>query len=146
MLIKDEYLSHFLLVLRKVKITMDQQRKEAIENIRAARENSNIAIREHSVHGVSKYWLDDMIVISGEGGQYVGKKTLVAVFTEMFAANPPVFERIPSEIQIGDSGVLAWETGTWHYKTAQFRGNYSAMWRKVKGVWLTQSELFVSLD
>ncbi|MET1054587.1 MAG: nuclear transport factor 2 family protein [Pedobacter sp.] len=125
---------------------MDQQQKEAVENIRQSRENSNKAIREHNVSGVAQYWLEDMIVISGEGGQYVGKKALVEVFTEMFAADPPVFERIPAEIKIGDSGILAWETGTWNYKTAKFRGNYSAMWRKVKGVWLTQSELFVSLD
>ena len=125
---------------------MDQQQKEAIEIIRQSRENSNTAIREHNVSGVAKYWLDDMIVISGEGGQYVGKKILVSVFTEMFSADPPVFERIPAEIIIGDSGILAWETGTWNYKTEKFRGNYSAMWRKVNGLWLTQSELFVSLD
>ena len=125
---------------------MDQQQKEDIEIIRQSRENSNRAILEHNVLGVSKYWLDDMIVISGEGGQYIGKKALITVFTEMFAADPPVFERIPAEIKIGESGILAWETGTWNYKTEKFRGNYSAMWRKQNGVWLTQSELFVSLD
>ncbi|MCX2480108.1 nuclear transport factor 2 family protein [Pedobacter sp. MC2016-15] len=125
---------------------MDQQEKEAIEIIRQSRYNSNTAIREHNVAGVSKYWMDDMVVISGEGGQYIGKKALVAVFTDMFAADPPVFERIPSEIIIGDSSILAWETGSWNYKTEPFRGNYSAMWRKVNGIWLMQSELFVSLD
>lgn len=146
MLIKGEHFTHFLLVLPEFQFSMDQEQKEAIAYIRMARERSNTAIREHDVSGVSKYWLDDMIVISGEGGQYVGKKVLVAVFTEMFAENPPVFERVPAEITIGDSGILAWETGTWNYKTEKFRGNYSAMWRKVNGTWLTQSELFVSLD
>jgi len=124
---------------------MNQQQKE-IESITLARKNSNASILKHDVSGVSKYWMDDMIVISGEGGQYVGKKLLLKVFTEMFAENPPVFERIPSLITIGDSGILAWETGTWNYKTDKFRGNYSAMWRKVNGTWMTQSELFVSLD
>jgi len=126
---------------------MNQQEKEAVENIRRARENSNTAIREHNVDGVATYWLDEMIVISGEGGQYVGKKALVAVFTQMFAEKDPlVFERMPSAIEIAESGLLAWETGTWAYENAQARGNYSAMWRKVKGIWLTRSELFVSLD
>ena len=124
---------------------MDQKQNE-VKIIQTSRENSNAAILKGDAAGVAQYWMDDIIVISGEGGQYAGKKLLLKVFTEMFQADRPVFERIPSVITIGDSGVLAWETGAWNYKTEKFRGNYSAMWRKVKGKWLTQSELFVSLD
>lgn len=120
--------------------------KADIENIKQSRENSNAAIIKCDVPGIAKYWMDDIIVISGEGGQYIGKKVLIKVFKEMFISDPPVFERIPSAVTIGDSDVLAWETGTWNYKTETFRGNYSAMWRKIKGEWLIQSELFVSLD
>lgn len=124
---------------------MDQKQNE-VKIIQASRENSNAAILKADAAGVAQYWMDDIIVISGEGGQYAGKKLLLKVFTEMFQEDKPVFERIPSVITIGDSGVLAWETGEWNYKTEKFRGNYSAMWRKIKGKWLTQSELFVSLD
>ncbi|MET4140292.1 nuclear transport factor 2 family protein [Pedobacter sp. UYP1] len=124
---------------------MDQKQNE-VKIIQASRENSNTAILKGDAAGVAQYWMDDIIVISGEGGQYAGKKLLLKVFTEMFQEDRPVFERIPSVITIGDSGVLAWETGEWNYKTEKFRGNYSAMWRKIKGKWLTQSELFVSLD
>ncbi len=123
---------------------MNQQ--DEVKIIEQARENSNAAILKADAAGVAQYWMDDIIVISGEGGQYVGKDILLEVFTEMFQVNPPVFERLPSVITIGDSGELAWETGKWNYKTEKFRGNYSAMWRKIKGTWLTQSELFVSLD
>jgi len=122
------------------------QQEQDIKFIRQARLNSNAAILRADAAGVAQYWMDDMIVISGEGGQYVGKKLLLKVFREMFADEPPVFERNPEEITIGESGVLAWESGKWHYHTAPFRGNYSAMWRKINGVWLMQSELFVSLD
>ena len=121
------------------------QEKEA-QLIRQLRLNSNAAIVKCDVAGIAQYWMDDMVVISGEGGQYIGKDVLIKIFKEMFANDPPVFERIPSAITIGDSGILAWETGTWNYKTDSFRGNYSAMWRKIKGCWLMQSELFVSLD
>lgn len=124
---------------------MDQKQNE-VKIIQASRENSNAAILKADAAGVAQYWMDDIIVIAGEGGQYTGKKLLLKVFTEMFQEDKPVFERIPSVITIGDSGVLAWETGEWNYKTEKFRGNYSAMWRKIKGKWLTQSELFVSLD
>lgn len=124
---------------------MDQKQNE-VKIIQASRENSNAAILKADAAGVAQYWMDDIIVISGEGGQYAGKKLLLKVFTEMFQEDKPVFERIPSVITIGDSGVLAWETGEWNYKTEKFRGNYSAMWRKIKGKWLTQAELFVSMD
>lgn len=124
---------------------MDQKQNE-VKIIQTSRENSNAAILKGDAAGVTQYWMDDIIVISGEGGQYAGKKLLLKVFTEMFQEDKPVFERIPSVITIGDSGVLAWETGEWNYKTEKFRGNYSAMWRKIKGKWLTQAELFVSLD
>ncbi|ALL07224.1 hypothetical protein AQ505_18060 [Pedobacter sp. PACM 27299] len=121
-------------------------KRQEEEAIRLSRMDSNMAISNQDVAGVAKYWMDDIVVISGEGGQYLGKPKLLKAWKEMFASKPPLFERIPSSIVIGDSGILAWETGAWSYKTEPFRGNYSAMWRKINGVWLTQSELFVSLD
>lgn len=128
-------------------IVMSDNDSKEINTILSSRKDSNAAILKQDVAGVAKYWMKDMVVISGEGTPYVGKELLLEVWTEMFAVNnPPVFERLPTQITIGDSGILAWETGTWKYDNASFRGNYSAMWRKIKGFWMTQSELFVSLD
>lgn len=118
----------------------------AIQDIKQRRESSNQAIANQDTAGIAQYWMEDIIVISGEGGQYIGKKELQRVFKEMFVSDPPVFVRNPLEVIIGDSGILAWETGTWFYLTDSFRGNYSAMWRKLNGSWFIQSELFVSLD
>lgn len=134
-----------LLLLHEQKITMGPKTAE-IAIIRERREDSNRAISERDVPGIAQYWMDDIIVISGEGGQYIGKKLLVQVFKDMFKTQPPLFVRRPQDIIIGESQVLAWETGEWEYNTDSFRGNYSAMWRKVAGQWLIQSELFVSLD
>ena len=125
---------------------MKELKETQAQLIAQARAKSNDAILKQDVSGIAQYWMDDMVVISGEGGQYIGKKALIKVFEEMFTTARPVFERIPSEITLGDSGILAWESGTWNYKTESFRGNYSAMWRKINGRWLMQSELFVSLD
>ena len=116
------------------------------QNIIDRRDRYNRAIADCDVAAIAQYWMEDIIVISGEGGQYIGKKMLVKVFKEMFVSDPPVFVRNPKEVIVGDSGILAWETGIWHYETASFRGNYSAMWRKIENQWLLQSELFVSLD
>lgn len=122
----------------------DKENDEAF--IRDARARSNKAIADQDAEGVAQFWMKDIVVISGEGGQYLGKNTLLKVFKKMFALSPSVFERLPSEVIIAESGILAWETGSWNYKTERLRGNYSAMWRKVNGRWLTQAELFVSLD
>ncbi len=114
--------------------------------IRAARHTSNEAISKLDIPGVAQYWMDNIIVISGEGGQYAGRKPLMKVWQQMFAQQPVIFERLPSEIEVGESGILAWERGIWQCKNDPARGNYAAMWRKINGKWMTQSELFVSLD
>jgi ketosteroid isomerase-like protein len=114
--------------------------------ISAARVASNAAIANHDAEGVSQFWMKDIVVISGEGGQYIGKNLLLRTFKKIFENKTSIFERLPSEIVIAKSGILAWETGSWNYKNEGLYGNYSAMWRKINGKWLTQSELFVSLD
>lgn len=124
---------------------METSNKEA-GLILEARRASNEAIARADAVAVAAFWMDDIHVQSGEGGQYQGKKELEQVFTQMFKEDPPVFFRKPEEIVIGDSGMLAWESGRWAYQTAPFHGNYAAMWRKKGGHWLIQSELFVSLD
>lgn len=114
--------------------------------IREARSSSNAAISRLDVAGVAQYWMDNIVVISGEGGQYAGKKLLIKVWKQMFAQQAVIFERLPSEIRIGESGILAWEKGIWRCTNDPMHGNYAAMWRKINGKWMTQSELFVSLD
>lgn len=116
------------------------------ENIYNARMASNKAIAEGDLAGVARYWMEDIVVISGEGGKYVGKKSLELVWKEMLTQDTPLFERLPEEIRVGESGQLAWESGIWSYLDGSLGGNYAAMWRKINGKWLTRSELFVSLD
>ncbi len=119
---------------------------EDIKVIKDSRLASNISISNKDVEGVSKWWLADFIQIAGDGSYTAGKTKIVAEWKKMFKNSSPVFERLPKEIQISDSGDKAWEQGFWYYKNDEFRGNYSAMWRKVRGRWLIQSELYVSLN
>jgi ketosteroid isomerase-like protein len=125
---------------------MTQGKESDLQYIREARTASNEAIARQDADGVAKFWMNDIVVISGEGGQYIGRSVLLKTFKKMFSGSPSVFERLPSEIIIAGNGILAWETGNWHYRNQNLRGNYSAMWRKFNGKWLIQSELFVSLD
>jgi ketosteroid isomerase-like protein len=114
--------------------------------IHQARELSNAAIAKKDVKGVSAFWSDNFVQIVGDGSHTRGKKKIVELWNYMFAHSNPLFERIPDEISIAESGDYAWERGKWSYKTDPFYGNYSAMWRKVNGKWMTQCELYVSLN
>ena len=116
------------------------------KTIRAARLDSNACILKKDVAGVAKYWLSEFVQIAGDCSHTAGKAQIVKDWKYMFSKSSPVFERLPDEIRISESGDLAWEKGTWNYKTAPYHGNYAAMWRKVNGSWFTQSELYVSLD
>jgi len=114
--------------------------------IRNARLDSNACIAKKDVDGVAKYWLPDFVQVAGDGSHTAGKLRITADWKYMFSESSPLFERVALEVKISAGGDLAWESGTWDYKNAAFHGNYSAMWRKVKGRWLTQCELYVSLN
>lgn len=111
-----------------------------------AREMSNAAIAKKDVKTVSSFWADNFVQIAGDGSHTKGKKKIIEDWNYMFAHGRPVFERLPDEISIAESGDYAWEKGRWIYKTDPFYGNYSAMWKKVNGKWMTQCELYVSLN
>lgn len=117
--------------------------KEYIENARKA---SNAAIAARDADGVAIHYLEDIVVVSGEGGKYSGKKNLLKIWKQIFASGITLFERLPAEIIIGNSGKLAWEKGIWKYKDGADGGQYAAMWCKSGNTWKTRSELFVSLD
>jgi ketosteroid isomerase-like protein len=136
----------FIVVLRNKIANLNMNFIQEAETIKQCRLASNMAILKKDVDGVSKYWLPDFVQVAGDGSHTVGKSRIVEDWKYMFAHSSPVFERVPFEIQISDSGDKAWEQGTWAYKNEKFRGNYSAMWRKIKGKWLTQCELYVSLN
>ena len=134
-----------LILLLPVQIAFAQQDDVAV--IKASRAASNTAIAEHNIDGISKYWLPDFVQTIGRGTSLTGRDTIIASWKALFKTNKTVsYVRTPSVITIGDNGIMAWETGTWAAKNSYSKGgNYSAMWRKIDGIWKLQAELFVSL-
>lgn len=114
--------------------------------IKQSRLDSNSCIAKKDVAGVSKYWMKDFVQIAGDGSYTIGKAKIAADWTHMFSNSSPLFERIPGTITLSIAGDTAWESGTWNYKNDKYYGNYAAMWRKIKGKWFTQNELYVSLN
>ena len=118
-----------------------------IEQIKFAREATNEAIAKHDIAAMSKYWLDDLVLVRGNSSYLSGKDTIVTAWKKLFTDNPKViYVRTPSEIVISKNDTLAWETGTWKALNSYSNGgNYSAMWKKVDNTWKIFAELFVSL-
>lgn len=117
--------------------------------IRKARLASNEAIARMDVDAVSKFWLDDYVVITGSGVVKTGREFNKEDWKRMIKENPKTyFERITSEIIISkNSPELAWESGVWKgFNTYSKGGRYSAQWKKKDGEWKLQAELFVALE
>jgi ketosteroid isomerase-like protein len=125
------------------------QTKNEEELIRKARQTSNEAIARQDVDGISKFWLDDYLVIRGSGVIEQGKEANKINWRRIFKETPQTyFERIPSEILISKNNPdLAWESGEWKGSNTYSKGGrYSAQWKKKDGEWKIQAELFVALE
>lgn len=117
--------------------------------IRLSRQTSNEAIAKRDVNGLSKFWLDDFVIVRGSGVVETGKEASIAAWKKIFAETPQTsFERIPSEIIISKNNPdLAWESGTWKgFNTYSKGGRYSAQWKRKNGEWKLQAELYVALE
>ncbi|HTH57515.1 MAG TPA: nuclear transport factor 2 family protein [Cyclobacteriaceae bacterium] len=131
----------FHLALSQTKIDMDL--------IRRARETSNEAIAKRDVEGLSKFWLDDFVIVRGSGAIETGKEASITAWKKIFSETPQTyFERTPSEIIISKNNpALAWESGTWKgFNTYSKGGRYSAQWKKRGAEWKLQAELYVALE
>ena len=129
--------------------SMSAQTQADEEFIRHARRESNEAIARRDLAGISKFWLDDFVIIRGNGSIEIGKERSSASWKEMVEKTPQVyFERIPSEVIVSKSNPnMAWESGTWKgFNTYSKGGRYSAQWKKKDGEWKLQAELFVALE
>jgi uncharacterized protein (TIGR02246 family) len=120
--------------------------------IRLLRADFNRAIAAHDASALPKFWREDVHVTTGAGRQLQGRDAVRAAFEAIFAdATFITYTRTSNGIELSASGVRAAESGHWlgQWKkadgTMEWRGTYMAMWRKEKGQWLVQSELFVSL-
>ena len=115
--------------------------------IRAARIESNAAIAKKDVDGVAKFWRDNYVEISSDGSLIPGKENVMADWKKMFATDPSIrFERQFGTIEFTYGGIVAMEKGLLVYTSPyKYKGYYTALWRKIDGVWVTQMENFVSI-
>ncbi len=125
--------------------------QEAEESqILAQREASNQALRAFDDALNASFSTEDALITTGAGTLISGKKELIKYIQE--SSGPRMYWiRTPDEVIVNSKTMLAWETGTWKgyvegADEAVVEGKYSAQWTKASGIWLIQSQLFVTLE
>ena len=148
MFVMKKFTGFFFLMLLSTSVFAQHTKKDNESIIRSSRATSNEAIAKRNVEGIAAYWLPDFVQVRGNGSHLVGKDTIMSLWRKTFKENPAVnFIRNPAEVIVSATDTLAWENGTWiGVNTYSKGGKYSAMWRKRKGIWKLQAELFVALE
>lgn len=118
--------------------------------IRDTRAQSNAAIEAHDVAGIARFWLDDIHITTSTSAQANGWAANGSRMSEQFKRRPDtIYVRTPKSIEVFAPWAVAAERGEWVGRWTEadgpleIRGTYLAQWRKVKGRWLIQSELYV---
>ena len=118
--------------------------------IRSTRAQSNAAIEAHDVPGIARYWMDDIHITTSTSAQANGWAANGSRMAEQFKRRPDtIYVRTPTAIEVFAPWAVASERGEWVGRWTEadgpleIRGTYLAQWRKVKGRWLIQSELYV---
>lgn len=118
--------------------------------VRARRRLTNKLIARHQAARLRTFFDPGVKVIAGDGSLLLGADAVVQAFDEQFRQPGFVtYQRTTEAVAIDQAGVRAAESGHW---VASWRGDggasgtYLAVWRKVIGQWVIESELFVTLD
>lgn len=117
--------------------------------IRARRKLTNRLIAAHDATRLRPFFAADIKLIVGDGGLILGVDAVIQAFAGQFA--DPAFGTYRREtelVQLDAEGARAAETGRWtaFWASGSMAGTYLAVWRKITGQWVIESELYVTLS
>ncbi|MFN9832201.1 MAG: YybH family protein [Phenylobacterium sp.] len=123
---------------------------EPADAIRARRRLTNRFIAGRETARLGPVFLATAVVIAGDGSVITGRDAILAAFASQFA-DPGFggYVRTPERIEVDAAGDRAAEQGRWTagWKDAPSQwGPYLAVWRRVTGQWMIESETFVTLS
>lgn len=116
--------------------------------IQARRRLTNKLIAGKDAARLRPFFLADAKVIVGDGTLVAGAAAILEAFAAQFAEPGFVtYVRTPSSVVLDAEGARAAEHGAWvgTWKDREMSGSYFAVWRKVTGQWVIESEVYVTL-
>ncbi|HET6969725.1 MAG TPA: nuclear transport factor 2 family protein [Phenylobacterium sp.] len=116
--------------------------------IRARRRLTNKLISAHEAQRLRPFFTPDVKLIVGDGGLILGADAVIEAFAAQFA--DPAFTAYVREtdtVTLDAAGGRAAESGRWtgRWRDHEMSGTYLAVWKKVTGQWVIESELYVTL-
>lgn len=116
--------------------------------IRARRKLTNRLIAAHDAPRMRPFFAADVKLIVGDGGLILGVDAVIEAFAGQLS--DPAFGtylRKTERVDLDAAGARAAETGRWTatWSSETMTGTYLAVWRKVTGQWVIESELYVTL-
>jgi ketosteroid isomerase-like protein len=122
---------------------------EAETAVRARRRLTNKFIAAHEAHRLKPFFADDARLIAGDGTLIEGAEAILQAFAGQFAE--PGFDtyvRATERVSVDAAGARAAEHGQWRGTwrgRPEMSGDYLAVWRKLTGQWVIETELYVTL-
>lgn len=114
--------------------------------IRARRRLTNKFIAAHDAARLRPFFAPDVKVIVGDGALILGVDDLLTAFAAQFAEPGfTAYVRETTAVEADAAQSRAAEHGRWTVHGATLGGTYLAVWRKVTGQWVIESELYVTL-
>ena len=117
--------------------------------VRARRKLTNKLIAAHDAGRLKPFLHPEITLIAGDGTVLSAAGAVLEAFAAQFADPSFVtYERITASVDLDRDEARAAESGRW---VATWRdaptltGTYLAVWRKVTGQWVIESELYVTL-
>ena len=116
--------------------------------VRARRKLTNKLIAAHEAARLRPFFSPDVKLIVGDGALILGVDDVIAAFAAQFAEPDFVtYVRETESVELDAEAARAAERGRWtgRWKDREMGGTYLAVWRKVTGQWVIESELYVTL-
>jgi hypothetical protein len=112
--------------------------------IEARRRLTNRFIAERQAERLRPFFMANARLITGDGGLILGVDGIVSAFAAQFGEPGFVpYVRTTQRVDLDARAGRAAEHG--HWTGGGMSGSYLAVWRKVTGQWVIESELFVTL-
>jgi hypothetical protein len=113
--------------------------------IGARRKLTNRLIAEKQADRLRPFFLPNARLITGDGGLILGADGIVAAFAAQFRDPGFIpYVRTTQRVDLDAAGERAAEHG--HWAGHGMSGSYLAVWRRVTGQWVIESELYVTLS
>lgn len=118
--------------------------------IAARRKLTNKLIAAKAAARLAPFFDPQVRLIAGDGSLLMGSAEVIAAFDAQFRDPDFIaYVRTGEGVELDSAGQRAAERGRWvgSWKGAPDQsGTYLAVWKKVTGQWVIESELYVTLD